>query len=468
MITHQNAHEIPHMPQTMLTGSQIEPKHAIETFPMLLSQIENKTATIGVVGLGYVGLPLVKAVHNAGYPVIGYDVDQSKVEKLSRGQSYLKHLGDDFTLGLSKSPRFKATTTEADLAKADIIILCVPTPLGKHREPDLSFVIKSTELVARVLRRGQLIVLESTTYPGTTRQDMQPILEAAGLKCGTDFFLAYSPEREDPGRAGVSTSQIPKLVGGVDDQSTQLAMAFYTRVIERVFRVDSAEIAEAAKLLENIYRAVNIALVNELKVIFDRLGIDIWQVIAAASTKPFGFQAFYPGPGLGGHCIPIDPFYLTWKAKETGYATKFIELAGEINSQMPAYVVARVGQVLNDVAKPVKGSRVLVLGLAYKPNVDDVRESPAAEIIEQLIHAGAQISYHDPHVLEFPDMRKYDIDLESVPLSPSMLANTDCVLIVTDHADVDYQMVADHAPIIVDTRNAMAHIQNPKAAIHKA
>lgn len=456
------------MTQTILTGSEIEPKHILDTFPMLLDKITTKTATIGVVGLGYVGLPLVKAVHDAGYPVIGFDVDKSKIDLLARGHSYLKHLGDDFAQSLYKSGRFKPTTTERDLAQADIIILCVPTPLGKHREPDLSYVIKSTELVARVLRRGQLVVLESTTYPGTTRQDMLPILEAAGLKCGSDFFLAYSPEREDPGRAGVSTSQIPKLVGGVDEKSTELAMQFYTRVIERVFRVDSAEVAEAAKLLENIYRAVNIALVNELKIIFDRLGIDIWQVVAAASTKPFGFQAFYPGPGLGGHCIPIDPFYLTWKAKETGYATKFIELAGEINSQMPAYVVTKVAQALNERTRSLKGSRILILGIAYKPNVDDVRESPAAEIIEQLIHAGAEISYHDPHVLQFPEMRKYDIDLESVPLSADNVSSVDCVLIVTDHADVDYQLVADHASLVVDTRNAMARVTNPKAHIYKA
>lgn len=456
------------MTQTIATSIQIESKPGLNQYPMLLSKLENKTATIGIVGLGYVGLPLAKAVLDAGYRVIGFDVDVSKVEKLKAGQNYLKHLGDDFSRKMASSDRFLPTASETELGDADVFVLCVPTPLGKHREPDLSFVIKSTELVARVLRKGQLIVLESTTYPGTTREDMLPILEAKGLRCGHDFFLAYSPEREDPGRIGVSTSQIPKLVGGLEEKSTDLAMALYTRVIERVHRVDSAEIAEAAKLLENIYRAVNIALVNELKVIFDRLGIDIWQVIAAASTKPFGFQPFYPGPGLGGHCIPIDPFYLTWKAKETGYATKFIELAGEINSAMPAYVVSKTAEALNAVSKPLRGSRILVLGIAYKPNIDDVRESPAAEIIEQLVHAGASVSYHDPHVLDFPEMRKHDIDLSSTPLTAQTLSGVECVLIVTDHADVDYQLVADHAPLVVDTRNAMARTKPGRAIIHKA
>ncbi|MCL4222138.1 MAG: nucleotide sugar dehydrogenase [Phycisphaerales bacterium] len=453
---------------TSVTGSEIESKASLDTFTMLLAKLESRTAVIGVVGLGYVGLPLVKAIHDAGYPVIGFDVDRSKVEKLQRGESYLKHLGAELTGSICNSPRFKPTADEADLRQADVIILCVPTPLGRHREPDLSFVIRSTELAARSLRRGQLVVLESTTYPGTTRDEMKPILEKTGLRCGVDFFLAYSPEREDPGRIGVTTSQIPKLVGGVDDRSADLAMAFYTRVIQHVHRVDSAEIAEAAKLLENIYRAVNIALVNELKVIFDRLGIDVWKVIAAAATKPFGFQAFYPGPGLGGHCIPIDPFYLTWKAKETGYATKFIELAGEINSQMPSYVVSRVAEALNRVPRPVRGSRVLVLGIAYKPNVDDVRESPAAEIIEQLVHHGAHIRYHDPHVPAFPEMRRHQIDLRSVPLTPEELQQADCVLIITDHDRVDYDLVGREARLVVDTRNAMANVREPKAVIYKA
>jgi len=456
------------MTQMTATGSEIELKKTLDTCNMIQTKLENRTACIGIVGLGYVGLPLVEAVHNAGYKVVGFDVDQTKIDKLNAGQSYLKHLGDDLVASLVDSDRFKATATETDLAEADVVVLCVPTPLGKHREPDLSFVVKSTELAARTLRRGQLVVLESTTYPGTTRDEMMPILERTGLKCGVDFFLAYSPEREDPGRAGVSTSQIPKLVGGVDENSTDLAMAFYTKVIERVHRVESAEIAEAAKLLENIYRAVNIALVNELKVILDRLGIDIWKVVDAAATKPFGFQAFYPGPGLGGHCIPIDPFYLTWKAKETGYSTKFIELAGEINSQMPSYVVSRVAEALNQVAKPIRGSRILMLGIAYKPNVDDVRESPAAEIIEQLVHHGAELQYHDPHCATFPEMRKHHIDLKSVELTAEEIESADCVLIVTDHDRVNYDLVGQHASLIVDTRNAMANVKGVTGHIVKA
>jgi len=329
-------------------------------------------------------------------------------------------------------------------------------------------------MVASVLRKGQIVVLESTTYPGTTRQDMQPILEETGLICGTDFFLAYSPEREDPGRKDTTTATIPKLVGGVDDVSTELAMAFYPRVIKQVHRVSSAEVAETAKLLENIYRGVNIALVNELKVVLTDMGIDIWEVIAAASTKPFGFQAFYPGPGLGGHCIPIDPFYLTWKAKEIGKYTKFIELAGEINKHMPEYVISRVMMALNDGKSPraLRGAKVLVIGLAYKPNVDDCRESPAAEVIELLHKNGAVVNYHDPHVAEFPEMRKHDMDLRSVKLTPKVIASYDVVLIITDHDAVDYTALGKHASLIVDSRNAMprakGYPKSVKARIVKA
>lgn len=427
----------------------------------LLGKIKDHSAVVGVVGLGYVGLPLVEAVHDAGYSVIGFDVDQSKIKKLNRGASYLKHLGDQLTQTLAESDRFKASNEESVLGDADIVILCVPTPLGEHREPDLSYVIGSAEVVGRSLRSGQLVLLESTTYPGTTRDELAPILESAAasrgldLQLGKDYFVAYSPEREDPGRAGVATSDIPKLVGGIDEASSGLAIAFYESCIERVYPVRTAEIAEAAKLLENVYRAVNIALVNELKVVFDRLDIDIWEVIEAAKTKPFGFQAFYPGPGLGGHCIPIDPFYLTWKAKATGLETKFIELAGEINKHMPEYVVQRVMEALNEDRKAMHGSKILILGLAYKPNVDDIRESPAAEIIKLCNERGADVQYHDPLIPVFPRMRQYWFDMQSVELDESTLGDADCVIIVTDHDITDWELIGKHASLVVDTRNAM-------------
>lgn len=447
---------------TELTG---EPSDAAVT---LRQRLQAKTATIAVVGLGYVGLPLVGALHEAGYPVIGYDVDDSKIDMLGRGENYLRHLGSQLTKNLAASDRFTPTSNAADLASADAILLCVPTPLGPHREPDLSFVLDSTRMVAKTLRKGQLIVLESTTYPGTTSQEMLPILEAGGLSNGTDFFLAYSPEREDPGRKGMTTQAIPKLVGGVGEISGDLAMILYENVIEKVHRVSSAEIAEAAKLLENIYRAVNIAMVNELKVLFSEMGIDIWEVIEAASTKPFGFQPFYPGPGLGGHCIPIDPFYLAWKAREIGHQTKFIELAGEINSQMPHYVVSRLGIALNENEKALRGAKVLIIGIAYKPNIDDIRESPAAEIIELLVQSGAKVSYHDPHMPHFPGMRKYDIDLDSVELTKDAIEASDCVLIVTNHDAIDYDLIGRYAILIVDTRNAMNGVEGITAKVVKA
>jgi UDP-N-acetyl-D-glucosamine dehydrogenase len=434
----------------------------------LFERLQSRTATIGLVGMGYVGLPMARAVHDAGYPVLGYDVDQRKVEQLQRGENYLRHLGDDLARTLAASDRFVATSDSSRLDEADVVLLCVPTPLGEHGEPDLSFVLDSTRMVAKVLRPGQLIVLESTTYPGTTREEMQPLLEEAGLVCGRDFFLAYSPEREDPGRKDATTATIPKLVGGVDEVSGDLSMAFYSSVIQQVHRVSTAEIAEAAKLLENIYRAVNIALVNEMKTILTKMDVDVWEVIDAASTKPFGFQPFYPGPGLGGHCIPIDPFYLTWKAKEIGRPTKFIELAGEVNQQMPEFVISRVMRALNDDAKALRGANVLVLGVAYKPDVDDMRESPAAEVIELLVEAGANVSYHDPHVPKFPSMRRYQIALESVPLTEQTAGACDCAVIVTNHEAIDYDLLGCCAPLIVDTRNAMAKIDGVKARVVKA
>lgn len=451
-------------PQSMSIGDQLR------------ERIQSRTARVGIVGLGYVGLPLVKAVHDAGYPVIGFDVDHSKIEMLNASRSYLKHLGDDLVNEISASDRFTASSDEAVLSDADIVILCVPTPLGEHREPDLSYVTGSAEIVGRSLRAGQLVILESTTYPGTTRDEMVPILQKAAnnrsldLEVGEDFFVAYSPEREDPGREGMATSMIPKIVGGVDPLSGELATEFYRSCIENIHPVNSAEIGEAAKILENVYRAVNIALVNELKVVFDRMGIDIWEVIEAAKTKPFGFQAFYPGPGLGGHCIPIDPFYLTWKAKAVGLETRFIELAGEINQDMPSHVVRRVMESLNDDAKSLRGSSILIIGLAYKPNVDDVRESPAAEILKLLSEHGADVSYHDPHIPTFPTMRRYEYDLDSVDLNPETIASADCVLIVTDHDAIDWELIGQHARLVVDTRNAM-NVTDPssrKARVVKA
>src|SRR4051812_26781353 len=364
----------------------------------LAGKINNGSAVVGVIGLGYVGLPLLNAFHQAGHRVIGFDVDARKIRMLMAGQSYLAHLGPELVTRLKSGGRFDATSDASRMGECDVLISCVPTPLGPHLEPDLSFIENTTDDIAKTLRAGQLIILESSTYPGTTREVMLPRLEARGLKCGKDFFLAYSPEREDPGRKDHNTQTIPKLVGGIDKVSGDLATALYRRAIKQVIPVSSAEVAEAAKILENTYRAVNIALVNEMKIVLTAMGIDVWEVIQAASTKPFGFQAFYPGPGLGGHCIPIDPFYLTWKAREVKVPTRFIELAGEINHQMPRYVVDRLTLALNDRGKPVRGSKVLVLGLAYKPDVDDVRESPSFELIDELEELGAAVDYHDPHV----------------------------------------------------------------------
>jgi UDP-N-acetyl-D-glucosamine dehydrogenase len=421
----------------------------------LIARFNARDATVGVVGLGYVGLPLVRAMHEAGFRVVGFDIDAGKIERLRRGEAYLKHLGEEMIRELARSPRFSPTSDPTPLARCDAIVLCVPTPLGAHREPDLSYVVKSTEMVAGVLRPGVLISLESTSYPGTTRDLCLPILSRTGLVCGRDYFLVFSPEREDPGRE-IESRQIPRLVGGVDDASADVGVALYSVAIERVIRVESAEVAEAAKLLENIYRSVNIALVNEMKVVLSAMGIDVWSVIRAASTKPFGFQPFHPGPGLGGHCIPIDPYYLTWKARELGLNTRFIELAGEVNHAMPGYVVSKVADALNHERKSLRGSRVLVIGLAYKPNIDDVRETPAAEIIELLLDAGADVSYHDPHVPRFPPFRKYSIEMESVPLTPAVLGGSDCVVIVTDHSTIDYRVIGEHAALIVDTRDAMS------------
>jgi UDP-N-acetyl-D-glucosamine dehydrogenase len=438
------------------------------TAQTLMARFENRTATIGIIGLGYVGLPLARAMHDVGYAVLGFDVDQRKVDMLTRGETYMHHLGTDLVSNLAASDRFEATSDKSRLGEMDAILLCVPTPLGKHHEPDLSFVLDSTRLAAATLRPGQLVILESTTYPGTTRDEMLPILEKSGLKGGEDFFVAYSPEREDPGRKDASTATIPKLVGGIDEVSTDLAMAMYAGAIHQLHRVKSAEIAEAAKLLENIYRAVNIAMVNELKMVLTDMDIDVWEVIEAASTKPFGFQPFYPGPGLGGHCIPIDPFYLTWKAKAIGCPTRFIELAGEINNHMPAFVISRVVKALNDNRKSLRDSKVLVIGVAYKPDIDDPRETPAARVIELLTEHGAVVNYHDPHIPVFPEMRKHNIDMRSIDLNPDVVAQQDCVLIVTNHSSVNYDMIARHAQLIVDSRNAMEDVPEIRAPLVKA
>ncbi len=434
----------------------------------LAAKINSGTAVVGVIGLGYVGLPLMNAFHQAGHRVVGFDIDAKKIQMLKKGENYLKHLGEGFLKGMLSSGRFDATSDASRMGECDVLISCVPTPLGPHLEPDLSYVKNTTDDIARTLRAGQLVILESSTYPGTTREVILPRLEARGLKCGQDFFLAYSPEREDPGRKDHTTQTIPKLVGGIDKQSGDLAAALYRRAIKVVVPVSSAEVAEAAKILENTYRAVNIALVNEMKIVLGAMGIDIWEVIAAASTKPFGFHAFYPGPGLGGHCIPIDPFYLTWKAREVGHTSRFIELAGELNRSMPDYVVKRVALALNERGKAVKGASVLVLGLAYKPDVDDVRESPSLELIEKLEHLGAKVDYNDPHVPATHKMRRHDLKMQSVALTPDALRGYDCVLIATHHSAYDWQLVADHAQLIVDTRNAMKNVKGRRDHIVSA
>jgi UDP-N-acetyl-D-glucosamine dehydrogenase len=433
-----------------------------------MSRIELRTARVCVVGLGYVGLPLAETFASAGYPVLGFDIDPDKVRKLKMGRSYIGHIASDRIAELAGSGRFEATCDPARFADADAIIICVPTPLTEAREPDLSYIVKTGESIREHLRHGQLVVLESTTYPGTTEDLLQPILEKSGLLAGRDFFLAFSPEREDPGNPHFSTRTIAKVVGGIDEMSGRLAVALYTPVVTGVVPVSSTRVAEACKILENTYRAVNIALVNELKVVFDKMGIDIWEVIAAAKTKPFGFQAFYPGPGLGGHCIPIDPFYLTWAARKFGVHTRFIELAGEINTAMPQYVVSRIAEALNEHAKPLKGSRIGVLGVAYKKNVDDPRESPAFEIMELLQNRGAFVSYNDPHIPSLPAMRHHAIRMDSEPLTEQFLEVQDCVLIVTDHSAYDYEWIVQHASLVVDTRNATAGVSKARARIVKA
>ena len=430
--------------------------------------ISDRQAQVGVIGLGYVGLPLVHAFHRAGFEVTGFDVDPAKIDSLSRGESYIKTIPHEMVAEMAESGRFQATSEFRNLRKMNAVIICVPTPLTKTREPDLSYVAKTGEEIRKYLERGQLIILESTTYPGTTEQVLQPILEESGLNAGEDFYLAFSPEREDPGNKNFNTKTIPKLVGGINEESGRLAASLYATSISEVVQCSHAKVAEAAKVVENIYRAVNIAMVNELKVLFDKMDIDVWEVIDAAKTKPFGYQAFYPGPGLGGHCIPIDPFYLTWKAREYGMTTRFIELAGEINTAMPEYVCQKVGEALNTIKKTVNGSRGLIVGVAYKPNTDDVRESPALKIIQMLEAQGASLCYHDPHIPVLPRTRQYQGAVEGVELTKDVLSQSDFTLIITDHDAVDWEAVVAHSNVVIDTRNATVKIAEGREKIVKA
>lgn len=431
----------------------------------LLEKIQNKNALIGIIGLGYVGLPLVLRFGEVGFDILGFDTDPRKVEQLNNGHSYIKHIPSAKIAALRQDrggrQQFEATSDMARLAEPDVLLICVPTPLDANREPDLRYVVNTTKLIAAVLRPGQLVSLESTTYPGTTDEVMLPVLAARG-RVGTDFYLIYSPEREDPGNTQYEVRTIPKVVGGITPTCLEHGIALYSQVIDQVVPVSSTRAAELSKILENTYRAVNIAMVNELKMLCLRMGIDIFEVIEASKTKPFGFQAFYPGPGLGGHCIPIDPFYLTWKAREYDFSTRFIELAGDINANMPYFVVHRVMEVLNEYGKPLKNSYILVLGMAYKKDVDDNRESPAMKIIDILREKGAKVDYNDPHIPHCGGMRHYPgIELQSVPLDEATLAAADCVLLVTDHSAYDYAWIADKAKLIVDTRNAFKGIKAP-------
>lgn len=414
--------------------------------------VQSKNALIGIVGLGYVGLPLALRFSDQGYKVIGFDIDDFKVKKINHGESYIEHIPSDSVKKSVISKKFEATTDFTQISKVDAIILCVPTPLNKYREPDLSFVLETTDSIAPYLRSGQMLSLESTTYPGTTDEELKPRVESKGLKVGEDIFLVFSPEREDPGNPDFTTHTIPKVVGGHTENCLKAGLAIYGQVINKVVPVSSTKAAEMTKLLENIHRAVNIGLVNEMKIVADKMGIDIHEVIDAAATKPFGFVAYRPGPGIGGHCIPIDPFYLTWKAREYGVHTKFIELAGEINSSMPGYVMKKIAIALNDKQKSVKGSRVLVLGISYKKNIDDMRESPSVFLMEKLRDDGAIVSYSDPHVLVFPKMREHKFELSSVELNPQVIKSYDCIVLTTDHDKFDYAMILENAQLIVDTR----------------
>lgn len=423
--------------------------------PVSTELIHGRKAGVGVVGMGYVGLPLALLFVRQGFKLIGFDIDPEKVEELGSGESYLSHIGDEDIRAALDTGRFDVTTDFSRVNEVHAILLCVPTPLTDNRQPDMSYIEGTCRTIAPHLVAGQLVTLESTTYPGTTREVMKPLLEREDLTLGESLFLGYSPEREDPGNPEFGVQDIPKVVSGLTEKCAALTRALYSTAFKTVTSVSSCETAEATKLLENIFRSVNIAMVNELKVLFDRMGIDVWEVIEAASTKPFGFMPFYPGPGLGGHCIPIDPFYLTWRARQYELTTRFIELAGEVNTNMPFYVVERAADALNSERKSLKGSEAMVIGLAYKPNVNDDRESPAWRILELLNEKGAGISYHDPYIPKTERTRKYDFQLFSEPLTPDNIASKDLIIIVTDHDNIDYRNIAAHAKLIVDTRNAL-------------
>lgn len=428
----------------------------------LIEKLKTKAAIIGVIGLGYVGLPLVIEFVKAGFKVIGFDIDEEKIKLLNEGKSYIKHINIDI---LKSNSNFNPTSDFCLLDLVDCIIICVPTPLNDYREPDMTYVFNTGKTIAKYLKPGKLVVLESTTYPGTTDEDLKEILEESGLKAGKDFYLAFSPEREDPGNKDFPTSKIPKVVGGYTEKCLEVAKALYDQVFCKTIPVSSTKVAECVKLLENIYRAVNIALVNELKMLFDRMGVDIWEVIEAAKTKPFGFQAFYPGPGLGGHCIPVDPFYLTWKARKYDFSTKFIELAGEINTYMPYYVVEKTLAALNEKGKSIKGAKILILGLAYKKDVDDVRESPSLKLMELFEKKGAIVDYNDPYIQRTPKTRKFKFDKESVELTPDNLQNYDCVVIATDHSNYDPDFLLEYSNLIVDTRGLIKKSKDPNKVV---
>ncbi len=435
----------------------------------VIQRIKSRKARIGVVGLGYVGLPLVLRFGEEHFSVIGFDVDTEKVRKLNAGESYIRHIPAAKLQSLIKDKQFEPTADFRRLSEADCIIICVPTPLTAKKDPDLQYIEKTADAIAATLRKGQMVSLESTTYPGTTEEILLEKFRKSGLEAGKDYFLVFSPEREDPGNPKFSTRSIPKVVGGLTPNCLEVGTTLYGQVIDRVISVSSLKAAELVKLLENIYRAVNIALVNELKLLCHHMDIDIWEVIDAASSKPFGYTPFYPGPGLGGHCIPIDPFYLSWKAKEYDFSTRFIQLAGEINTSMPHYIVERIGSALNERSKSIRGSKILILGVAYKKDVDDVRESPALEIMESLQNHGAQLSYSDPYIPQLHKMRHYDFSsMRSVSLNENVVKGQDLILITTDHSSVDYQWVVDNSLLVVDTRNATRSVTRGREKIIRA